>query len=208
MMQCGLFHKPNAGILFLLRHGVTDNDGVKRYIGQTDVPLGASGYRQADRWAQYFAQIAVQRILCSDLQRSTETADIIGRRCRITPEAHSKLREIDLGSWEGMSFDHIRDQYPEEYALRGRDIARYRPLQGESFQDLRRRVVPFWDHQFKQSRENVLFVGHAGVNRILLCHLLGMPLSHLFRLEQDPAALSVIVRKNEYHRVVLLNMGL
>ncbi len=43
-------------------------------------------------------------------------------------------------------------------------------------------------------RGNLLVVGHAGVNRVILCHLLGMPLDRLFSIAQDFATLSIITR--------------
>lgn len=52
----------------------------------------------------------------------------------------------------------------------------------------------------------ILIVGHAGVNRVLLCHVLGMPLDHLFRVGQDHAALNIITAREAVYRVTLMNM--
>ena len=54
------------------------------------------------------------------------------------------------------------------------------------------RVLPAFEGVVQQSGENLLIVGHAGVNRIILCHLLGMPLENLFRLDQGYGCLNIL----------------
>lgn len=125
---------------------------------------------------------------------------------QMSEETLSILREIDLGSWEGLPFDEVKARLPKAYDRRGRDPVQYRPPKGESFEDLRQRVIPFFEDLLGQARENILFVGHAGVNRVLLCHLLGLPPQHLFRIGQDPSGLSIVERKGAWWRVVLLNL--
>ncbi|MBI5896369.1 MAG: histidine phosphatase family protein, partial [Desulfobacterales bacterium] len=88
---------------------------------------------------------------------------------------------------------------------RGRDLEGYRPPGGESFGDLRSRVVPAFERIIAQATANILIVGHAGVNRVILCHLLGMPLAHLFRLGQDYAGLNIIEPHAAECRVLAIN---
>ena len=200
----------DGGTLFMLRHGAVDADGVKRYLGQTDLSLSREGRRQAGHWARWFAGVPVQRIVCSDLKRSAESAEIIGKQCGIAPQTFAALREIDLGQWEGLAFSEVKARFPGAYEQRGRDLAGWRPPGGESFGDLRRRVVACFEHIRAGTPENILFVGHAGVNRVLLCHLLGLPLQRLFGLGQDHAGLSIVNRvpggaDPAFHRLTLLN---
>jgi len=197
---------PGGRTLFILRHGATGRPGgEKRFIGQTDLALSRLGFRQARAWAEIFSGIPLAGMLCSDLKRSRDTAAIIGKRCGIDPVAASGLREIDLGAWEGLSFREVRETDPEAFARRGRDPAGYRPGQGESFRDLQRRVVAGLEGEIRRMSGPILLVGHAGVNRVLLCHLLGLPLKYLFRLAQDPAGLSVVALRRGGCRLVALN---
>jgi probable phosphoglycerate mutase len=58
------------------------------------------------------------------------------------------------------------------------------------------RVIPVFERIIGDlENERVLIVGHAGVNRTILCHLLGMPLAGLFRLGQDYCCLNIIIRE-------------
>lgn len=179
--------------VYLLRHGEARPDMVRRYIGWTDVPLNENGRRQANWWRRKLSDIPFSRVISSDLVRTRETARIIGEGRNCPVERFPELREINLGSWEGLPMAEVRRLNPGEYVQRGENPASYRPEGGESFADLQKRVVAVFDRiTAGAAGGNILLAGHAGVNRVLLCHLLGMPLSNLFRLGQDYGCLNII----------------
>jgi len=183
---------PPDTTVYLLRHGDSSRDMVHRYIGQSDEPLNVNGRMQAMAWQHTFRDLPLHRILCSDLIRSIETARIIadGRSELVQPLAG--LREIDLGAWDGLAVDEVRRRYPDEYRKRGEEPAVYRTPDGESFADLADRVIPLFEKIVHSMSGNVLIVGHAGVNRIILCHILGLSLTRLFRVGQDYGCLNVL----------------
>jgi len=96
--------------------------------------------------------------------------------------------------------------YPQEFRERGHNIAGFRPPGGESFTDLQQRVLPFFLTVLENLREHVLIVGHAGVNRVILCYLLGMPLNNLFRIGQDYGALNIITTEVEPFCIRTINI--
>jgi probable phosphoglycerate mutase len=133
----------------------------------------------------------VSRLLCSPLSRCVESADIVGAALGLAPEVVPDLREIDLGLWEGLTVEEVRQRFPGHYEARGRDLAGFRPAGGESFADLARRawvalasVAEFTSPQ--------AIIAHGGINRVLLCRILGMPLENLFRLGQDYGCVNVL----------------
>jgi probable phosphoglycerate mutase len=198
---------PAGGTLFLLRHGEIQISGEGRhYIGQQDLPLSHSGREQAKAWADYCAAANMDEIFCSDLSRCRETARIIGARCRLVPQARPELREVALGEWEGLSFAAIQNRDPEAFRQRGARIADHRPPGGESFRDLDARVWPFFNTQFRQPRSRILVITHAGVIRVLLCRLLGMPLENLFSIGVFHGALSIVARRPGGVRLEALNL--
>jgi broad specificity phosphatase PhoE len=103
-----------------------------------------------------------------------------------------RLREIDAGLWNTLSFDEARRLYPREYAERERDLVGYRFPGGESFRDLQLRVVPALLDILDRDGGAILAVAHRGVNRVLLCHLLDLPLAELFSIDQDYCCVNVI----------------
>jgi len=100
----------------------------------------------------------------------------------------------------------VKSCYPEEWNRRGEDIAGYRPPGGESFSDLSSRIVPVFQEIVSRGLEKVLIVGHAGVNRVILCHVLGMPLANLLRICQDYGCLNIIEQSEGSFRIRVMNM--
>ena len=98
-----------------------------------------------------------------------------------------------MGEWEARLRREIAEQQPQAYAERGADLVHYRPPGGESFADLAARVLPCWREIAAAHADGVVaLAGHAGVNRVILCETLGMPLENLFRLAQRPGCLNII----------------
>jgi len=193
--------------LYLVRHGAIIAVAKKAYIGQIEAPLSEEGVEQAWALRRWLEPLSLSRALASDLSRSQRTARIImGRRAGVV-EPVPTLREINLGEWEGFSFEEIREKFPEAYAARGCDIEHFRPPRGESFADCRERVEASLHKILDGSRGNVLMVGHAGVNRLILCSILGIPVQNLHSIGQDYGCLNVIEFGPDRTRVQLMNFS-
>lgn len=193
--------------IYLLRHGAVHSPGGgKRYAGWQDHALSDVGLAQAGMWADYFGGAALKAIYCSDLARCLETAGIIGARCGLEPEPLRDLREVCLGAWEGQRFDTVQTLNPQGFKERGDHIADHRPPGGESFRDLQERVWPIFETIARSFSGHTLIVTHAGVIRVLLCRLLGMPLENLFCIGQSIGALNIIDVRRGANRVQGLNI--
>jgi alpha-ribazole phosphatase len=192
-------------VVYLVRHGkIRLEDDQRRYIGQIDLPLAEEGRRQAEQLRRRMEHAEIEAAHCSDLARSRETAEIAsGGRFEIV--ARPDLREISMGEWEGRTLGEVARQSPDAYRARGEDIAGFRVPGGESFVECSRRVVPAFEDIVARSTGNVLVVGHAGVNRLILCHVLGMPAKNLFRIGQDYSCLNIIQASNSGYQVRLIN---
>lgn len=197
---------PDTGVIFLLRHGHVDTGGGKRFIGQTELPLSHRGKKQVEFWKQWLAAFSLSAIVSSDLGRARETALEIAAGRALEASVCAGLREIFLGAWEGKAFDEIRNMQPEAFKARGADPAGFRPPGGESFSDLQRRVLPVFQRLASGNSGNLVIVAHAGVNRVILCHILGMSLQHLFCIGQGPGALNVLLPRADGWRVEALNL--
>lgn len=192
--------------IYLLRHGSIQHGDKKRLIGQTDLPLSETGLEQARWWRTTLDVGRMQRVYCSDLVRSRQTAEILCEDENCVLAIRPELREINLGLWDGLRPEEVKERFPGEWDKRGRDFEHYRPPCGESFACLRDRVVPVLEQVASGHDQQVIIVGHAGVNRVILCHGLGMPLNHLFRLGQDYGALNIIEYTEGTWRVSLMNL--
>jgi broad specificity phosphatase PhoE len=93
--------------LLLVRHGETDWNAERRWQGHADVPLNERGREQARRLADSFPEDDVDAIYASDLVRARETAEILGARLGLPVVVDRDLREIDVGSREGLTGEEV-----------------------------------------------------------------------------------------------------
>ncbi len=192
-------------VLYLVRHGAIVCGAGKTYVGQIDAPLSEEGVEHAWALRRWLIPVEFSRIISSDLSRTQHTCRIIAGAAAHSMEAIPAFREISLGTWEGCSFSEIQRRFPEEYAARGNDIENWRPPGGESFADCRVRVMEALRGILDRSTGNVLLVGHAGVNRIILTHALGIPASNIRCIGQDYGCLNIIEFAGKRTRLKLLN---
>lgn len=191
-------------VVYLLRHGEIIQSSPRRFVGRTDLALTEKGRAQMAVAARFFKNRHVDRLVCSPLARCVESAEILGRALALSPQPVDGLQEIHLGEWEGLTVEDVRSRFPGEYEARGQDLAGFRPRGGESFHDVQERSWPVLV-SVASAAESVVVVAHGGVNRTLLCRILGMPLEKLFRLGQEYACVNVLRARDEGFRVELLN---
>jgi len=192
--------------IYLLRHGEIPSWTPRRFLGRTDLPLTDNGRRQMEVMARFLKSRAIGTIVCSPLQRCRESAQILASTVDCELEVISELAELDLGEWEGLTVEEVRQRFPGDYEARGLDLANYRPAGGESFADLLERVWLPFTAIGASGNLPVAVVAHAGVNRVLLCRLLGMPLANLFRLEQSYGCCNVVHAEEGDYRVEAINL--
>jgi len=180
--------------VLLIRHGALVGDADRRFGGATDLPMSEAGEAQIrELAARLAARAPFDAVYCSDLARSRRAAELLAADRPIPIHVRPALREIDMGAWEGLARGEVAERQPGEYARRGDDIVNFRPPGGESFGDLAARVTPCWRSLFAERESGVVAIaGHAGVNRVILCDVLGMPLANLFRIAQRPGCLNLI----------------
>ncbi len=193
-------------MIYLVRHGAIQPPGEpKRFIGQLDLPLTAEGLRQVEQLAETFRDLPISAVFCSDLKRCVDTAQTIAGPHRLSCTRMCELREISLGRWEGMAIDDVRRQQPEEFNARGLDFVHYRPPGGESFLDCASRVISAFYNILNSTPGDLVLVGHAGVNRIILSRVLDRSLEDIFKIEQEYGCVNIIVHRHWGLEVKLLN---
>lgn len=194
--------------LYLIRHGLTENGEERRYKGHIDVPLSEKGMKQMERVSKYIVQksITLDTVYCSDLSRATKSAEIIAEPHSLYTIVSLFLRERGFGIWEGMSFEEIREKYPIEFESWAENPLKFSPMGGENSEGVRKRVIKALEEIIGNfNGKHIAIVAHGGVNRIILCHLMGVPLENIFRIEQDYGALNIIEFWDKYPVVKLIN---
>lgn len=222
--------------LYLIRHGETEGSDTKRYKGSSDVPLSEQGIRQVEQASLFIAEHlrnsslsrhqsylrdvhrdafdtgeeheGLRAVYTSDLSRAVKSGEIIAAPHRVIPDSMPELRERNFGIWEGMNFIEIRDQYPKEFNAWADSPVKFSPVGGESTYEVKKRVLRAMKKILSAHRgETIAVAAHGGVNRVMLCHIMGMPLNNIFRIEQDFAAVNVIEFWGDTPVVKLMNGG-
>lgn len=191
--------------IFLIRHGQIRVTAPRRFIGQLDLPLTPKGRLQMARVAVSMQPESISAIYTSPLQRARESAAIVAGRLGLTLHTEPDLNEINLGLWDGLSFAEVKQRFPGEYEKRGQQLAVYRTPGGESFSDLQIRSIKALDNIVQKSSGNILIVAHAGINRVLLCHFMGLGLARLFDIKQNYACINLIEAKDRHYHVLYTN---
>ena len=168
--------------LLLLRHGQTTYNATRRMQGQMDTELSAEGIAQAERAAAHLGRRErdIHRILSSDLRRAAETAEAAGRVLGIDVERDSRLRETNLGDWQGRTHGEIDTDYPGQRATWRHD-ATWAPPGGETRIEVAERMRAVVDELLDDDSwpgSTVLLVAHGGAIAALTASLLDVPISH------------------------------
>jgi probable phosphoglycerate mutase len=173
--RIGSDHGRNAMKLYFVRHGQSEAN-LLREISNRGLKHGltAEGIAQAKRLAAALKGegAAFDRIYSSPLLRAMQTAQIVSQELGAPFESADALREFDCGDIEGKSDDAawaMHAQIHDAWLRDGRHDQRI--AGGESFNDIRRRFVPFIQHLVESRRAtgaNVLLVGHGGTYRCML----------------------------------------
>lgn len=173
--------------LDFLRHG--EPVGGKRYRGQTDDPLSQKG------WAQMVAATAGERpwlaIVSSPLVRCRAFAEWLSGTTAIPLRVEARLAEVGFGAWEGRTAEDINREIPDGVFDFKCDPVGRRPPGAEPLAEFSGRVAAAYEQIVAEHKgEHVLVVAHAGVIRMVVGRVLGMPLGHSYRLQVGAASLA------------------
>ncbi len=179
--------------IYLIRHGQVAGFDQPRYNGQADVALTELGVEQYHLLKERLVDKNISACYTSDLSRCSTGAAIICQGLGIEQSVHRELRELDIGIWEGLAWEEIKDTWPDVWQARFDDLVNYRVPQGENLLDVEARVMPVITQVVERHKgEEVLVVAHGGVNRIVLLNAIGAPLAGMFNIEQNYGCLNII----------------
>lgn len=143
--------------VYLIRHGLPDFPAGKGMcIGTTDIPMGETGFAQAAEMAKKLPPVTA--VFSSPLTRAVQTAEAIGLPVTVLPG----LREMYAGLWDGLTFEQIRERYPELYAARGKDQTI--PLPGaEDHREALTRFIAAMGEAAAMAPGDFAVVAHGGI---------------------------------------------
>ncbi len=178
--------------LLLVRHGQTDGNSNGRYVGHKDIPLNQIGLRQVDAVANRLKFERPAAIYSSDLLRTRTTALTIQKAIQNSDNQiplppliiDPRLRELNFGAWEGLTFSEIKEAYPEHLDAWQANIYHCAPPGGESMQQLENRVSDLLEEILQtHPGESVIVAGHGGTFEALAIKLLNIKNSRSWQFQ-------------------------
>jgi broad specificity phosphatase PhoE len=155
--------------LLLIRHAESTWNAAGRWQGHGDPPLSARGLEQAAALARGLAGEGIEVLIASDLARSAQTAEILARHWGLVATHDARLREIDIGTWTGLTREQIVAHEAEVLARFEAEDVDARPGGGETRHEIRVRVRRAAAELVAQhGGRRLALVTHLGVIRALV----------------------------------------
>jgi broad specificity phosphatase PhoE len=147
--------------ILLARHGETDWNREGRFQGHADRPLNETGRAQAFELGEALRADELAAVYSSPLRRALETAEAVAAPLGLEPIPVESLREIDVGSWQGLTRAEIEELFPGQFA---RWLAYEQGwADGESYDEMSRRVITaLLELAHRHAGGRILAVTHGG----------------------------------------------
>ena len=163
--------------IILIRHGETEWNSQQRMQGHSNSDLSSVGQAQIQALGQWMKNVPFDHIYSSDSLRAKQTAEAITQFSGHELKFDLRLREKNLGVFEGLTSEEARERHPEVFRLFKTAGSKYVIDEGESTQQLQDRALEIVEEiRIKHPEERVLLVTHGGFIRVVMKHSLGLSL--------------------------------
>jgi len=193
---------------YLVRHGQTSWNETHRFQGWQDIELSNVGMNQAYKISTYFKDIEYDHLYSSDLIRALRTAQIIQAKHDATMTITKGLRELDVGNWEGLTFEEIVESNHGETITNMDDLWKLSREDGESLVQFQERVVKEFEKILVKSEgKDIIIVTHGGVIRVILCYVLKCEMSEINHNKIDNGSITILeISKNKKIKILDKNI--
>jgi alpha-ribazole phosphatase len=192
--------------VILIRHGETDWNKEQIFRGRIDVALNEVGLAQAGAVKESLKDVKIDRIYSSPLSRAFETASVLEENRGLEVEIEKGFIDIDFGKWQGLSHEKVKEEYNNLYEIWLTEPHNVVFPGGESLEDVRKRSMKALEKVIENHPEETLaVVSHRVINKVLLCAILGIELSHFWYIKQDTCAINKFEYKDGNYYLTLLN---
>ena len=163
--------------IILIRHGETEWNSQQRMQGHSNSDLSSVGQAQIQALGEWMKNVPFDHIYSSDSLRAKQTAEAITQFSGHELKIDLRLREKNLGVFEGLTSEEARERHPEVFRLFKTAGSKYVIDEGESTQQLQDRALEIVNEiQIKHPEERVLLVTHGGFIMVVMKHSLGLSL--------------------------------
>ncbi len=184
---------------YILRHA--DKERGDFYDAQRkihDHPISQKGREQAQRLCAYFEGKPIEAIYVSAYQRTSQTITPAAQQLGLTPVLDARLNEINNGRIGMKSDAEVRQEFPEVWNAMISRSADFQFPDGESGQAAQQRIVSFLEEKRHQHAGDLVLVTHDGLIRLLMCHLMELPVYKRWNFQVDTCGITEIRYQEDF----------
>lgn len=179
--------------LFLVRHGESEWNVLKKIQGQEDVPLSSNGILQAEKVARRLLKEKIHHIYSSDLKRAYDTAKVIGNNLNINVNKLKELREINFGSWQGLTSKEVQENHRDQHLIWMTNAHKLAVVGAETLLEVQERMIKITRTLIENHpNENILLVSHGSAIKALILGLLDIDLAVYNKMTIGNVSVSII----------------
>jgi len=191
--------------LLLIRHAITDMTGKRLYGRSEGISISELGTEQAASLARRMAEVRLDTLYSSPLERCLQTARPIEDACGVKLRKLPGVIEIDYGTWTGRPFTSLR-RLKLWREFHGGTPSIHRFPGGETLAEAQRRAIEAIEGVVERHpKETVGVVTHGDIVALVLAHYAGIHIDLFQRLEVAPASVTAIVAGNGAPRIRRVN---
>jgi alpha-ribazole phosphatase len=175
--------------LYIIRHGQTESNLQRRYLGSFEAELSSQGINEIKKAKKFVKHLSFDKVFSSERKRAIESAKILVDNQIV---CDYRMNERDFGIFDNKTYDEICDKYPLEQRAWEKNWIDYRIPGGESVAEAYNRVVQFIKMIEKENYENCLVVTHGGIIRLIYCYILGGDLNNFWKFASKNGNISIV----------------
>lgn len=201
--------KEKSTCVIFVRHGKADFPQDRLYCDdREDPPLTEEGLEQARYAAEQLNRQGIDVIYASPMLRTRTTAELIASKTNTPVLLRPKLKERPFGAWDGLYFDEIARDYPDQFQAWKRDPIAFVPEGGETISAHRDRVKEALIEILDNHRgQRIVVVSHVGPIRMWITDALEMPLTSYRRLTIDYASMTRVDYGSKQNNLMYMNIS-
>lgn len=192
--------------LILIRHATTKDNQDKKLSGHIDSKISDIGLKQIEKLTNHLEDIHIDKIYTTTSSRTKDTIKNIARIKEIKIVEINALKEIDFGDFEGITFDEIKNNYPNEFNSMIEKGYEYKYPNGESLIDSFIRVSSEIKDIIKRDRDKtILICAHGGTIRNIISYLLSGDYKYHWNFRIDNVSITILEIDNGFTIIDKIN---
>lgn len=194
---------------YIIRHAEKEKgEFYNPRLRHQDQPISQKGQRDAQKLNSFFSDKPISKIYVSVYQRTGQTIANVAQQLHITPIVDDRLNEIDNGCIEGLTNQEVMRKYPDIWDAYCKRATDFRFPEGETGEEAQKRIIGLLEETRQINNPgDIIFVTHDGLIRLLMCHIMQIPVWRRWKFRVDTCGITEISYKPNFQEWKLIRFN-